>query len=165
MEEAATGGLSALIVPAINLAILVAFLVMKVKQPLRAHVKSRHENLRDQLLAVRDKLTKAQERYDEFTAKLKTVEGEITALREQAKLDAKASQERIVTEAKKISVSIVTEAKSAAGNLYADLKGQLLGELGGRVIERAETLLKERLTGDDRIRIRQEFSAQVERAQ
>ena len=34
-----------------------------------------------------------------------------------------------------------------------------------RVLERAEGLLKERLTGDDRVRIQQEFSAQVERAQ
>jgi F0F1-type ATP synthase membrane subunit b/b' len=122
MEEAATSGLSALLIPAINLSILIAFLVVKVKQPLRAHVKARHEGLKEQLLSVREKLAKSQERYDEFTAKLKTVEGEITAMREQARQDAKSSQERIVAEAKKLSTTIVTEARSAAGNLYADLR-------------------------------------------
>jgi F0F1-type ATP synthase membrane subunit b/b' len=163
MEE--TSGLTALIAPAVNLAILVAFLVVKVKQPLRDHVKARHTNLKEQLLSVQDMLSKSQERYDEFSAKLKAMDAEVSALRDQAKQDAKAAKEKIAVEAKKISASIATEAKSAAGNLYTDLKGQLLSELGNRVLERAETMLKERLTGDDRIRIRQEFSAQVERAQ
>jgi hypothetical protein len=33
------------------------------------------------------------------------------------------------------------------------------------VLNRAETILRERLTGDDRARIRQEFSRQVESIQ
>jgi F0F1-type ATP synthase membrane subunit b/b' len=165
MEEHATSGLSALIPPAINLAILIGFLVIKVKQPLKEHVRARHATLRDELRTVRDKLASSQERYDEFTRKLKAMDAEVSALREQAKQDAKAAQGRIATESKKLSANVVADAKAAAANLYTDLKGQLLAELGNRVLERAEAILKEKLTGADRIRIRQEFSAQVERAQ
>jgi F-type H+-transporting ATPase subunit b len=165
MEEAATSGMSALIAPAFNLAVLIVLLVVKVKQPLRDHVRNRHLSLKDELESTRQKLSSAQEKYDEFTAKLKTIDAEAAALREQARADAQATQQRIATESKKIAASIVTESRSTAQNLYSDLKSQLLGELGQRVLERAEAMLKERLTGDDRVRIRQEFSQQVERAQ
>src|SRR4051812_18986449 len=109
-EHAAAASITTLIAPAINLAILVGFLAMKVKQPVKDMVRTRHATLRDELKTVQEKLATSQERYDEFTRKLKAMDAEITALREQAKQDARAAQERISTETKKIAASIVTEA-------------------------------------------------------
>ena len=54
------------------------------------------------------------------------------------------------------------DAKAASETLFTDLKNQLRAELSTQVLARAETILTERLTGDDKARIRREFSKQVE---
>jgi F0F1-type ATP synthase membrane subunit b/b' len=111
---------------------------------------------------VRNSLRQAQENFDEFSAKLKAVDVEIGALREQAKQDALLIKQKIQGDARRVAATVVADARDSAGALFSDLKGQLSSELGARVLDRAETLLRERLTGDDRARIRQEFSKQVE---
>ena len=46
-----------------------------------------------------------------------------------------------------------------------ELKGELYSDLCLKVLGQAEALLRDRLTGDDRVRIRQEFSRQMETIQ
>jgi F0F1-type ATP synthase membrane subunit b/b' len=157
--------MSELIYPFINLLILIAIIVVYLREPLRGFVRGRHETLRDELQRVRELLSQSQTRYDEFTGKLKAMEAEIITLREQAKHDAAASKSKIVAEAQKLSAMIITDARSSAQGLYAQLKGELFIEVGGKVLDRAEAMLRERLTGDDRARIRNEFSSQVESVQ
>jgi hypothetical protein len=79
--------------------------------------------------------------------------------------DANAMKSRIVAEAQKLSGNVIEDAKHASAVLYTEFKSSLYSELGARVLDRAEIILKERLTGDDRARIRKEFSTQVETAQ
>ena len=85
-------------------------------------------------------------------------------LKEQARQDAQGAKQRIASESQKLSATIVSDARTTAQNFYAELKAQLLQELGARVLDRTEAVLRERLTGDDKVRIRQEFSVQVEGA-
>jgi F-type H+-transporting ATPase subunit b len=157
--------MSDLIFPLINLLILIAIMVVYLREPLKGFVLNRHETLRDELQRVRDLLVQSQSKYDEFTHKLKSMEAEIVTLREQARQDAAASHTRITTEAKHLSTTIVSDARVSAQGLYAALKHELLAELGNKIMDRSEAILKERLTGDDRARIRNEFSAQVESVQ
>ena len=157
--------MNGLIAPAINLAILVGALVYYLRLPLANFVRQRHETLRSDLQQVSEQLRDAQLKYSEFTAKLKAIDAEVSAIRDQMRQDGESAKQRILSEARRLSVSIVTDARSASVNLFSDLREQLRSELGLRVLERAEKLLTERLTGDDRIRIRREFSQQVEKFQ
>jgi F0F1-type ATP synthase membrane subunit b/b' len=148
-----------------NFLLLVGLLVFKLRKPVKDFVAQRHHLIRDEVQAVREQLKLAQEKYDEFSAKLKAIDAELASLREQAKQEVTSIKQRMTQEARRSSGLIVSDAKNAAEGLYADLKGQLYGELSARVLDRAETLLRERLTGDDRARIRKEFSLQVEKIQ
>ena len=56
---------------------------------------------------------------------------------------------------------IIADARGSAENLFVDFKKGLYQELSVKVLERAEALLKERLTNDDQARIQKEFSQQV----
>jgi F0F1-type ATP synthase membrane subunit b/b' len=154
-----------LILPFINLLILIGVLAYYLRAPLRAFVLERHTTLRDELRRVRDLLANAKARYDEFTAKLKAMEAEIQSLRDQARQDAATAKSKILAEAQALSATIVSDARRSAQGLYGQLKSELFVQAGQRVLDRAEELLRERLTGDDRARIRHEFSAQVERVQ
>jgi F-type H+-transporting ATPase subunit b len=150
-----------LLFPFLNLVILIVIMVVYLREPLRAFVKTRHESLRDELQRVRTLLSQSQAKYEEFTGKLKAMEAEIVTLRDQAKQDAQSSKTRLIAEAQKLSTAIVNDARASAGGLYSSLRHELSAEVGKRVLDRAESLLKDRLTGDDRVRIRGEFSTQL----
>ena len=151
-----------LIAPTINLAILLSILVYYTRAPLRGFVQQRHESLRDELARVREQLKQARVKFDEFSAKLKAIDVEIGAIQQQTRVDAEAMKSRIIAEGQKLSAHVVEDARNGAQNLYSELRAQLYGEFTGRVLDRAEALLKERLTGDDRARIQREFSTLVE---
>lgn len=157
--------MNTLLLPLLNLAILLSVLVYFLRLPLRTFVSGRHELLREQVRQVSAQLHEAQARFEEFTAKLKAIDTEIEALRDQARHDADAMKTRILADARRLSGVIVADARSSADGLYEDLRRRLRTELGLQVLERAEQLLRERLTGDDRVRIRREFSKQVESVQ
>ncbi len=157
--------MSELFAPTINLLILVGILVYYTRHPIRKSVQDRHDGLREELTRVRELLRQAQDQYNEFSSKLKAIEAETNALRLQAVQDAEAAKHRIVTDAQKMSQGIASDSRKAAESLYVELKAQLANEIGGRVLARTEAILRERLTGDDRARIRKEFSTQVETVQ
>jgi F0F1-type ATP synthase membrane subunit b/b' len=157
--------MSELIYPFINLIILITVLTIYLRKPLSAFVGDRHATIRDELARVRGLLQQAQTSYDEFTGKLKAMGAEVEDLRKQARQDGASAKSRIAAEAQKLSATIVSDSRATAQGLYAQLKHDLFIEIGNKIVDRTEALLKERLTGDDRARIRNEFSTQVEKAQ
>jgi F0F1-type ATP synthase membrane subunit b/b' len=157
--------MSELFAPTVNLLILIGILAYYLRAPMKQSIRDRHTGLRDELARVRDLLRQSQEQYQEFSSKLKAIDAETSALRQQAVQDAQATKQRILADAQRLSMNVAADARRAADSLYVELKGQLSSEIGGKVLERAEQILRERLTGDDRARIRKEFSSQVEAVQ
>ncbi len=154
--------MQSLIPATVNLVILVAVLGYYLRKPLVQFVRQRHELLRDELQRVRMQLSQAQAQYKEFSEKLETIESEAQVLRSRTMQDAQEAKERILADAKRSAAAIAADAKTATDTLFSELKGQLYVEMGNRILSRAEVLLKERLTGDDRARIQLEFSRQLE---
>jgi F0F1-type ATP synthase membrane subunit b/b' len=157
--------MSTLIAPFINLLLLVSALVIALKDPLKSFVRQRHESVSETLAKVRKMLRDAQEQYDEFSAKLKAIDVEIAALHDQAKQDAQSICSRVVNEAQRARTTIVSDARINAENIFGDLKIQLRSDFARRVVDRVEVLVRDRLTGDDRAKLREEFSHQVEAVQ
>jgi F0F1-type ATP synthase membrane subunit b/b' len=150
-----------LVAPTINLLCLLGFLAYYLRKPAKDFAKNRSVSIRGELEKVREELRIAQEKHREFSSKLKAMDAEVAALKNQAIQDAQAMKGRISAEAQKMAANIVSDARSASVVLYTEFKDQLYSELGLRVLDRAEKILSERLTGDDRARIRKEFATQV----
>ena len=93
------------------------------------------------------------------------VDAEAAALREQGRQDSEAMRIRMSAESKRLSATIVSDARASSVGLFGELRDQVRAEFGARVLEKAEKLMKDRLTGDDRTRILQDFSKQVGNAQ
>lgn len=157
--------MESLIASTVNLLILLGFLGYKLRGPLKEFVSQRHTLLKTEIQTVSNQLKEAQEKFNEFSSRLKSVQSEVSAIREQNKQDALQMKQRILNEAQRTATTIVSDSKTVAQGLYSQLAGQLYTELSFRVLDRSEKLLRERLTGDDRARIRQEFSRQVESIQ
>lgn len=157
--------MATLIFPAINLLALIAILTWKFKGPLAGFVEGRHHSVARELSEVREKLKTAQAQLDEYTGRLRALDAEVRALREQTTRDAAEAKTRVLTEAKKVALHIVEEAKATSQNLYGDVKTELRHAFAGQVIERATQLIQGRLTAADRAKFRHDFSKQVETIQ
>ncbi|HLE00113.1 MAG TPA: ATP synthase F0 subunit B [Bdellovibrionota bacterium] len=153
--------MSGLILPFINLGVLIGILVYYTRKPLKSFVQSRHHTILSELKEAQDQLHRAQEQYEEFSAKLKAIGAEISAFRDQTRQEATQARARISADAKRVSAAVVTEARATAEGLVTELRGQLHAELMAGVISRAEKLIVARLTREDRVRIHQEFSKEI----
>ncbi|OFZ20131.1 MAG: hypothetical protein A2X94_09490 [Bdellovibrionales bacterium GWB1_55_8] len=153
--------MGSLVSPIINLTILVAVMAYYLRQPIRDFVRGRHQTIAAELRAAQEQLRAAQKDNEEFSAKLKAVSAELEAIREQTQQDARASRERILTEAHQLSERVVADAKSTSEGMAHELQAQLYVQTADQVLARVERMLKERLTGEDRVRIRRQFSEQV----
>ncbi len=154
--------MQSLLFPFINFSILVAALVYFLRSPIQQFVKGRHEQIGDELKKVREMLKQSQEKFDEFSAKLKAMGAETQALHQQARQDAQAAKVRMIEAAKKNAHSIVNEANEVAQGMMGTFKDQLYIDLCNLVLDRAEKILSKKLTGTDRARIRSEFTKQIE---
>ncbi|MFZ9595017.1 MAG: hypothetical protein ACO3A2_02960 [Bdellovibrionia bacterium] len=154
--------MESLLISFLNFSILIAVLFYKTKGPIRQYVLERHELIKKELESVRQELQQAQERYDEFSAKLKAVDAEVQNLREQRKQDSQIFQQRTQSDARRLSSMSISDARDVAAGLFADLKNQLYTEFSLQVLDRAEVLISQRLTKTDQLSIQKEFSRQLE---
>ena len=149
----------------VNFSILLALLSWKLIGPFKAFVAQRSESIGAEIRNTSEQLRTAQAQLTEFGAKLTAVDHEIQMMRQEAKSEASRSHERIVNEAKRLSDQVVREANARKNSLVAEMRSRLAAELAEKVILRSEALLRGRLTGDDRVRLRKEFSNQLESLQ
>ncbi len=151
--------------PYINFTILVALLYWKLKEPVRKMVAERHSFIRDEVSRVEQLLANSKSRFDEFAARLKAIDAEVNSLRAQSAQEGEAMKLRIMADAKRLSGVIVADSQAGVRDVFSDARNELRLRLGLKVLDRAEQILRTRLTGDDRARIRQEFSRKVESIQ
>lgn len=151
-----------LVAPFFNLLILVGGLVFLLREPVKAMVSGRHQTIRDEVARVRGLLQKARREAEEYQARLAGLDRELAVILEQARSDGMIFRDRLISEARRTSDRLVGDSQQAALGLVQDLRRQLASDLGGRIVQRSEAILKDRLTRDDRQRIQREFSRQVE---
>jgi F-type H+-transporting ATPase subunit b len=162
MHEAAAPAITTLFWPAVNFLILLGILGYKLRKPFSDFVRNRHVSLQEELHSVAERLHQAQLRFDDLTARLKALDSEIVAIREQSKQDADETRVRILADAKRLAGVIVSDARIGADSFFVDLRSGLRSEAAAKVVDRAEEILRGQLTAADRIRIRRDFSQHVE---
>ncbi len=154
--------MQSLVLSSINFGILVVFLAVKLRKPVREFIQQRYVTIRDEVQSVSEQLKTAQEKFSEFSAKLKTVEGEIRALRAQSEQDANEAKQRILIEGQQLANQIVADAKKAGNGLVTELRNQLYLELSNKVLDLAEKKLEQRLRPEHSLKKREEFLRQLE---
>lgn len=157
-----SASMSGLIYPFINFSILMGVLFYYLNGPVKAFVKERHTSLKDQLDSVQLKLVDAQKQYQEYSQRLSSMDAEVAALIQQIHTEAVTTKVRVVTDAKRMADQVVIDSKRTAEAMMGEFKDQVRADLANRVIARTENLLKDRMTGDVRERLKKDFSKQME---
>jgi F-type H+-transporting ATPase subunit b len=153
--------MNTILISSINLIILIGILVFKLRIPLREFVAQRTQVIHQEVQTARDMLADAHKKFDEFSNRLAEVEKEMKELRVLTQQDISAMKQRLLVEIQNLKKQILSDAKSSADSLLVEFKREIYFELTDQILSRAETLIKNRLTGEDRARIRQEFSQQL----
>lgn len=144
--------------PALNFLALIGMVSFYVRKPAKDFIEQRHLTLKQEVQGVRKSLKAAQDQADDLRAKMKSLDVEVAAIRDQGIQQAQALKLKTLSEAQRLSGVIVSDARNVADGLYGDLKMQLLREVGEKVTMRAEKMLQSRLTHDEKAKIRGDFS-------
>jgi F0F1-type ATP synthase membrane subunit b/b' len=153
-----------LIAPAINLTLLLVVLAYYLVGPLKAFASARRGTIAEELERSRHALSSAREKFDDFDSRLRGLGAELETLLSQSAEEARRSRARLVQSANQLASTIVADAQAAASGMRDELIGQLRTEIAVRAIARAEEQIRARLTGEERVRLRKEFSALMEKA-
>lgn len=154
-----------LIAPAVNLLALLGILAFYLKKPLSQFVVARHHSVREELDLARRALMDAQNRNNDLSARMKALDSEIELLRVQSREEAEKTGGAILAQASALAGLLLSDCQTAARAAQAEFKLELRQELATRALFRAESRLRDRLTGEDHARIRREFSFLVEQTQ
>ena len=141
---------------------MLGILFYYLRQPIKDFIRNRHTTLLSDLKTARTKLHEAQEKYEEFSSKLKAVDAEIAAIWDASRKDTEQTKTRVANEAHRLALTISADAKTASLGLVDEFKAFIRADLGRRVLRRAEALIRNQLTTQDRAKIGQEFIQQIE---
>ena len=156
--------MESLLWPAINLIIFCGILFYYTKAPIKDFVVNRHNTLDKEIREVRTQLVSSQNKYDEFSSKLKAIDVELGSISDTFKKNADLMKVKLTEEAGKSSKSLIQDAKERADSAFDDLRADLSAEIGILIMKEAEAKIRGSLTGDDRVRIRKEFTSAMEGA-
>ncbi|MCX4239569.1 F0F1 ATP synthase subunit B family protein [Paraliomyxa miuraensis] len=133
----------------INFAALLWILERLLFAPLRARTRNKHDTVKSEI----DKATAAREEAESVLAQTKDrldeLDDEIGTLMADAKAKAEADRKRIVEAAEREAEQIKATAVATAEREAAARRRQLEAEIVDRAVERAEAILRQRITPAD----------------
>lgn len=133
----------------INFAVLMWILEKILFAPLRARTRNKHDTVKAEI----DKATAAREEAEsvlaEYKGRIDALDDEISTLMAEAKAKAEADRTRIIEAAEREAEQIKATALATAEREAAARRRQLEAEIVDRAVERAEALLRQRITPAD----------------
>ncbi|MBM3302423.1 MAG: ATP synthase F0 subunit B [Deltaproteobacteria bacterium] len=153
--------LSMLIWRVINTVALIAVLVYFMKKPLASFFAERTSQISKDLEEARDQRARAEALLQEYKQRLAGMEKELEKMRAELQKSSEAERERVVAAAERLAASTVETAKLTAEQEVRKAKAALKAEAVDLAMEMAETLIREKITEDDRKRIAEDYLVKV----
>lgn len=133
----------------INFLVLVWILNRLLFQPLIKRTRDKHDTVKSEIDRATTAREEAQAVLAEYREKLDKLDDEIGELMASAKERAEADRKRIIADAERQAEQIKASATAAAEREAAARRRQLEAEIVDRAVERAEALLRQKITPAD----------------
>ncbi len=137
----------------VNFIALMIILVKFGAKPIGSGLSSRRKKIKDEIDTLEQKRTAAESSYDEFQAKLATVESEIGKVVERAIAQAEIEKAKILEKAEQGAADLMRSAEMAVQNQVTEARRTLKNEVAEQAAVLAEQLIKKNLTEKDQVRI------------
>lgn len=141
-DSAHHGSAADLIAPAVNVALLVGFLVWKLKKPLSDSFTKKAEDITNTLERASLKSKEAQMMLENEQRKITNLSSEMKTLSDQSEADVKAFEQKIAKETEEKVQKMKTDATSKIAADKKAIMDELNAELLNQVIAKTKTTIK-----------------------
>ena len=157
-------GLPAWIWKLMNMLAFIAFLVWALRGPVKGALASRHDQIQRELIEARERRAKADELARDIQARLSRLDGDLRAISERALSEGERQKREMIAAAEAEAQKILQSARNEIDNRLKNARHELTEYAGQLASERAEQLLREKITDADRQKLFRESLSEVEGA-
>lgn len=137
----------------VNFIALMIILVKFGAKPIGSGLSARRNKIKDEIETLEQKRTAAEKSYNEFQAKLSTVESDIDKIVERAIAQAEVEKAKILEKAEQGAADLIRSAEMAVQNQVTEARRTLKNEVADQAAILAEELIVKNLTMDDQVKI------------
>lgn len=144
-----------------NFVALMFILIKFGAKPIGAALSGRRKQVKDDLDTLEVKKADAERTYKEFSAKLASVEKDVSQIVEKAIAQAEIEKVKILERAEEMAEDIKRQAQMAVANEVTAAKRMLKNEIADQAAVMAEALIMKNLTADDQVKIVEDYLDKV----
>jgi F-type H+-transporting ATPase subunit b len=145
----------------VNFIALMIILVKFGAKPIGAGLASRQKKIKNEIEELQQKRADAERSYNDFQAKLASVESEIDKIVDRAIAQAEIEKVKIIEKAEQAAHDIKRSAEMAIQNELTEARRTLKNEVADQAAVLAEKLIINNLTADDQVKIIDNYLAKV----
>ncbi|MBU1567180.1 MAG: F0F1 ATP synthase subunit B [Proteobacteria bacterium] len=145
----------------VNFIALMIILVKFGAKPIGAGLAARQKKIKDEIEDLQQKRADAEKSYNDFQAKLASVESEIDKIVDRAIAQAEIEKVKIIEKAEQAAHDIKRSAEMAIQNELTEARRTLKNEVADQAAVMAEKLIVNNLTADDQVKIIDNYLAKV----
>ena len=158
-------GLPAWIWKFVNMVAFLAFLGWLIGGPIRRTLAERHGRIRNEAQEARERRSKAETLAAEIESRLRHLEDEIREIRDRAVTEGERQKQEMIAAAEAEAKKILQNARTEVDNQVRNARHELTEYAGQLASERAEQILREKITDADHKKLFEESVREVEGAQ
>jgi F-type H+-transporting ATPase subunit b len=149
----------------INMLLFFGFLAWVLGGPVKRAFANRGEEIRREADEARERRAKADAMARDIQSRLARLDDELRAILERAKAEGERQKEEMIAEAKAEAQKILQAARGEVDNRIKHARHELTEYAGELATQRAENILREKITDEDRRKLFAESVHAVEEAQ
>jgi len=143
-------GLPTWIFKLVNMILFLGVLWYFLAGPVKKALADRHEKVRAEAEEARARRAKADQLAADIEARLNQIEGDVRAIHERAQADGERQKRELIAAAEAEAKKILAAARSEVDNRVKHARQELTEYAGQLASDRAEQILRETITDEDR---------------
>ena len=155
-------GLPAWIFKLINMLLFIGVLGWLIGGPIKKALADRGAGIKKASDEARERRTKADQVASDIQARLAQLEEEVRSIAERAQQEGERQKRDLIAAAETEAAKILASARTEVDNKLKTARRELTEYAGQLASERAEQIMRERMTDEDRARIFRESLREVE---
>jgi F-type H+-transporting ATPase subunit b len=148
----------------VNMLLFFGLLFYLLGGPMKRAFAARGEQIRNTAAEAKERSAKADQMASDIQARLSRLEGEVQAIHERAQAEGERQKRELIAAAETEAQKILQNAQSEVDNRLRYARQELTEYAGQLAAERAEQLLKDKMTDEDRRKLFRESLTEVEGA-
>ena len=147
-----------------NMLLFIGVLAYFVGKPVKTAFAARGEQIRKEADEARARRAKSDQLASDIQNRLAQIEGEIQAMRARAEAEGEKQRRELIAAAEAEAAKILASARNEVENRVKHARNELTEYAGQLAAERAEALLREKITDADRAKLFNDSLRDIESA-